>query len=72
MEQLLDKQYPSTYLEAKEMPKWEKEMVVEYDPLIKNHTLDLVPVPPKKNLVGCKWAYSTKLTTNGQIENHKA
>jgi len=54
------------------MPKWEKEMVVEYDPLIKNHTLDLVPVPPKKNLVGCKWAYSTKLTTNGQIENHKA
>jgi hypothetical protein len=65
MEKVLDTDDPSTYAEAKGKPEWEKAMVVEYDSLIKNHTWDLVPLPPGKNLVGCKWVYKTKFITDG-------
>jgi hypothetical protein len=37
---------PSTYAQAKDKPKWEKEMTVEYDSLMKNKTWTLVPLPP--------------------------
>jgi hypothetical protein len=47
-------------------------MVVEYDSLMKNNTWNLVPLPPGKNLVGCKWIYKTKFTAKGHIEKHKA
>jgi hypothetical protein len=56
---------PSTYVEAKGKLEWEKVMDVEYDSLMKNNTWNLVPHPPCKNLVGCKWIYKTNFTTEG-------
>ena len=61
-----------SYAKAKGKPEWEQAMTVEYDSLIKNKTWTLVPLPPGKNLVGCKWIYKTKFTSDGHIEKHKA
>jgi hypothetical protein len=44
----------------------------EYDSLMKNQTWELTPLPEGKNLIGCKWIYRTKFTSNGAIEKHKA
>ena len=63
---------PTSYAKAKDKPEWEQAMTVEYDSLIKNKTWTRVPLPPGKNLVGCKWIYKTKSTSESQIEKHKA
>ena len=47
-------------------------MIVEYDSLMKKKTWTLVPLPPRKNLVGYKWIYKTKFIAEGQIEKNKA
>jgi hypothetical protein len=65
MEKVLVTDDPSTYVEAKGKPEWENAMVVEYDSLMKNNTWNLVPLPPGKNLVGCKWVYKTKFIVEG-------
>ena len=40
--------------------------------LSKNHTWDLVTLPPGKSVVGCKWIYKIKTRSNGSIERYKA
>ena len=35
-------------------------MKEELDTLFKNHTWDLVTLPPRKSVVGCKWIYKIK------------
>jgi len=72
MTKVLATNNPSTYAQTKEKPEWETAMIVDYDSLMKNKTWTLVPHPPGKNLVGCKWIYKTKFTTEGQIEKYKA
>ena len=47
-------------------------MAEEYNALMANHTWDLVPCPPKQNLVGSKWVYRVKYRSNGTAERHKA
>lgn len=32
----------------------------------------MVPLPPSKSLVGCKWVYKLKLLADGSLECHKA
>ena len=59
---------PFTYAQTKDKPKWEKAMTGEYDSLMKNKTWTLVPIPPRKNLVGCKWIYKPKFTADGQTK----
>ena len=38
---------PSTYSQAKDKPKWEKAMTVEFDSLMKNKTWTVVALPPE-------------------------
>ena len=59
---------PTSYAQAQGKPQWEQAMTVEYESLMKNKTWSLVPLLVGKNLVGCKWVYKTKFTTEGQIE----
>jgi len=44
----------------------------ELDALSKNHTWDLVTLPPGKSVVGCKWIYKIKTRSDGSIERYKA
>ncbi|XP_070675761.1 uncharacterized mitochondrial protein AtMg00820-like [Malus domestica] len=42
------------------------------DALIKQQTWTLVPLPPHKNLVGCKWIYKVKRNPDGSVARYKA
>ena len=46
-------------------------MKEELDALSKNHTSDLVTLPPGKSVVGCKWIYKIKTHSDGSIERYK-
>ena len=47
-------------------------MKEELDALTKNHTWDLVTLPPRQSMVGCKWIYKIKTRSDGSIEHYKA
>ena len=47
-------------------------MKEELDALSKNHTWDLVTLPPRKSVVGNKWIYKIKTRFDGSIECYKA
>ena len=47
-------------------------MKEELDTLTKNHTWDLVTLPPKQSVVGCKWIYKIKTCSDRSIERYKA
>ena len=47
-------------------------MKEELDVLTKNHTWDLVTLPPEQSVVGCKWIYKIKTRSDGFIERYKA
>ena len=34
--------------------------------------MDLVPLPPGQNVVGCRWVYKIKQRADDTIEQHKA
>ena len=40
--------------------------------LHKTGTWDLVPLPPGKSVVGCRWVYKIKTKSDGSIERYKA
>ena len=47
-------------------------MKEELNALTKNHTWDLVTLPPRQSMVGCKWIYKIKTRSDGSIERYKA
>ena len=47
-------------------------MKEELDALSKSHTWDLVTLPSRKSVVGCKWIYKIKNHSDGSIERYKA
>lgn len=63
---------PKFYKEASKHKEWCDAMKVELDAMKDNNTWSIVPLPPNKNTVGCKWVYKIKYGSNGQIERHKA
>ena len=63
---------PQTYREASTNPLWQIAMKEELDALTKNHTWDLVTLPPGQFVVGCKWIYKIKTHSNGSVERYKA
>ena len=63
---------PQTYREASTDPLWQIAMKEELDALTKNHTWDLVTLPPGQPVVGCKWIYKIKTRFDGSVECYKA
>ncbi|WKA06381.1 hypothetical protein VitviT2T_024283 [Vitis vinifera] len=63
---------PQTYREASTDPLWQIAMKEELDALTKNHTWDLVTLPPGQSVVGCKWIYKIKTRYDGSVERYKA
>lgn len=51
---------------------WRTAMEEEFTALKKNHTWDLVPLPPGKAPIGCKWVFRLKRHPDGTIERYKA
>jgi len=44
----------------------------EFFSLHKTNTWDLVPLPPSKSVVGCRWVYKIKTNFDGFIKRYKA
>jgi hypothetical protein len=63
---------PPTYLTASKYPQWCTAMDEEFSALQRQHTWSLVPLPPGKNIVGCKWVFKLKRNSDGTISRYKA
>ncbi|KAM1613779.1 hypothetical protein ACFX1Z_002266 [Malus domestica] len=63
---------PSTYKSALSSSVWCAAMTEELSALHSQGTWSLVPLPPNKNLVGCKWVFKIKRDADGNISRYKA
>jgi hypothetical protein len=63
---------PSSYKEAILDLLWQQAVDEELSALHKTDTWDLVPLPPGKSVVGCRWVYKIKTNSDGSIERYKA
>ncbi|KAL1224861.1 Retrovirus-related Pol polyprotein from transposon RE2 [Cardamine amara subsp. amara] len=63
---------PESYEEACLDDVWVQAMLEEIEYMVKNGTWDEIDKPDKKKLVGCRWVYTIKYTSTGEIERYKA
>ena len=63
---------PKTSAEALTIPHWKLAMEEELNALEANHTWDVVQLPPTKRPIGCRWVFTVKYLSDGQIERYKA
>ncbi|KAL8123400.1 hypothetical protein AgCh_011388 [Apium graveolens] len=63
---------PTSYREAVHDPLWQNAMAEELTALHQTHTWDLVPLPPGKHIIGCRWVYKIKTKADGSVERYKA
>ena len=70
-----DFEEPETVKEALasvDKSKWQEAMKKELDSLHANEVWDLVELPEHRKTVGSKWVFKVKVSTDGQVERHKA
>ena len=63
---------PFTYQQALSNPKWLPAMVSELSSLKKNHTWDLVPLPPHVHTISTEWIFKRKPRYDGKQDILKA
>ncbi|XP_016755319.2 protein NRT1/ PTR FAMILY 6.2-like [Gossypium hirsutum] len=63
---------PSTIVEAFSTAEWRAATEAEYDALIRNSIWELVPLPPDRKVIGCKWLFKSKRNLGGTIARRKA
>lgn len=63
---------PKSVKEALSSPNWFSAMQAEHDALLKNNTWSLVPLPPNRKAIGCKWVFRIKENSDGSINKYKA
>ena len=47
-------------------------MRIELQAMEANKTWTLVPLPPDKRTIGCRWVYKVKYHPNGSVDRYKA
>lgn len=63
---------PTSARAALRDPHWRAAMQEEYDALQRNRTWELVPRPPRANVITGKWVFKHKLGSDGTLERYKA
>ena len=66
---------PASYKEAMKSENaehWKKACQAEYETLLGYRTWDLVPRPPKTNIVGSRWTFRVKRDNLGNLDKFKA
>ena len=66
---------PTTFSEAMSRPdrdQWERATKDEYDSIQSAGTWALVPLPPGRQTIGCKWVFKLKRKSDGTIDRYKA
>ena len=63
---------PKSVKQALTDPNWLSAMQQEYEALMKNNTWSLVPLPPDRKPIGCKWVFRVKENADGSINKYKA
>jgi hypothetical protein len=63
---------PTNYQEAAMLPEWQLAMLEELAALESTGTWDLVPLPPQKIPIICKWVYKVITKSDGSVERYKA
>ncbi|PNX93512.1 histone deacetylase, partial [Trifolium pratense] len=63
---------PTTIKSALASPQWLQAMKSEYKALMDNNTWSLVPLPPHKKAIGCKWIFRVKENPDGSVNKYKA
>ena len=51
---------------------WLAAMRTEYDALVANRTLMLVPCPPGANIINGKWVFRHKILPDGSLDRYQA
>jgi Reverse transcriptase (RNA-dependent DNA polymerase)/gag-polypeptide of LTR copia-type/Integrase core domain/GAG-pre-integrase domain len=68
-------QEPLSFAEAMnrtDSKQWEEAAQSEYDSIQAAGTWTLVPLPPDRKAIGCKWVFKIKRLANGIIDRYKA
>ena len=61
---------PTTVQQALSSIHWTEAMQQEYQALQANKTWSLVPLPPHKRAIGCKWIFRIKENPDGTINKY--
>jgi histone deacetylase 1/2 len=62
---------PQSFNQANKSVEWRAAIQDEFDALISNRTLSLVPKPPEANAVGNNWSYRIKRSADGRVKRFK-
>jgi len=71
---MADECEPQTMAEALKTPDadaWKAAAEAELESLAENHAWELVPLPPGKKTVGCRWVFKVKRKEDGSVDRYK-
>lgn len=63
---------PRNVKQALQDPNWFAAMQEEFHALQRNRTWSLVPLPPNRTTIGCKWVFRVKENADGSLNKYKA